>query len=44
MQAYKSGSRSNDVYERMRLVAGQLSDEEISLLAEYYAALGWSAE
>jgi cytochrome c553 len=34
--AYKSGARSNDIYRRMRLIAGKLSDTEIKQLAEYY--------
>jgi len=34
--AYKHGERANDVYGRMRLIAGKLSDQEIKLLAEYY--------
>jgi cytochrome c553 len=40
MQAYKTGKRANDIYKRMRLIAGQLTEEEIKVLAEYYAALG----
>lgn len=40
MQAYKSGERGNDIYNRMRLIAESLSDEEIDELAAYYAALG----
>lgn len=36
---YKSGSRANDVYHRMRLIAGKLSDQEIKQLAEYYGKL-----
>ena len=42
--AGKGGSRTNDVYKRMRLLAGQPADEEISLLAEYYAAVRRGAE
>lgn len=34
--AYKSGERSNDVYRRMRDIAGRLSDEEIARLARTY--------
>ncbi|QSA96466.1 cytochrome c [Methylococcus sp. EFPC2] len=37
--AYKSGERHNDVYGRMRLIAGKLSDREIKQLAEYYGKL-----
>lgn len=40
MQAYKTGERANDSYKRMRLIAGQLTDEEIQALADYYAAMG----
>jgi cytochrome c553 len=35
--AYKSGTRANDIYSRMRLVAAKLSDLEIKQLAEYYS-------
>lgn len=34
--AYKSGERRNDVYRRMRDIAGQLSDQEIRELAAAY--------
>jgi cytochrome c553 len=40
MQAYKTGKRANDSYKRMRLIAGQLTGEEIGALAKYYAAMG----
>ena len=36
LHAYKSGTRRNDVYRRMRSIAGKLSDEEIDALARYY--------
>ncbi|MEI6335934.1 MAG: c-type cytochrome [Methylococcaceae bacterium] len=36
---YKSGQRHNDVYSRMRLIAQQLSEEEIKELALYYQQL-----
>jgi cytochrome c553 len=36
---YKNGQRHNDIYSRMRLIAGQLSDEEIRELAQYYQQL-----
>ena len=39
MMAYRSGERHNDVYSRMRLIAKQLSDDEIKLLARYYRDL-----
>ncbi|WP_343034380.1 c-type cytochrome [Candidatus Methylobacter favarea] len=37
--AYKNGQRHNDIYSRMRLIAGQLSDAEIRELAQYYQQL-----
>lgn len=40
IQAYKTGKRANDIYKRMRLIAEQLTDEEITALANYYAAMG----
>ena len=36
---YKSGQRHNDIYSRMRLIAQQLSEEEIRELAQYYQQL-----
>ncbi|MDD5321385.1 MAG: c-type cytochrome [Methylococcales bacterium] len=36
---YKNGRRHNDIYSRMRLIAQQLSDEEIKELAQYYQQL-----
>lgn len=36
--AYQSGSRHNDVYQRMRLIAKTLSRDEIHQLASYYAS------
>jgi cytochrome c553 len=36
---YKKGRRHNDIYSRMRLIAQQLSDEEIKELAQYYQQL-----
>jgi cytochrome c553 len=38
--AYQSDARANDLYQRMRLIARQLSREEIQQLARYYAGLG----
>ena len=38
MQLYRSGGRANDVYSVMRSIAKGLTDEEISGLADYYAA------
>jgi cytochrome c553 len=40
MLEFKSGNRANDIYGRMRLIARQLSDEEIAQLARYYGARG----
>ncbi len=39
LMAYKSGERHNDIYSRMRLIAQQLSGEEIKELATYYQQL-----
>ncbi len=39
LKAYRDGSRHNDIYGRMREIAGQLSEEEITRLANYYATL-----
>jgi cytochrome c553 len=36
LRLYRSGDRQNDVYQRMRMIARQLSDEEIDALARYY--------
>jgi len=36
---YKNGQRHNDIYSRMRLIAQQLSEEEIKELAKYYQQL-----
>ena len=36
---YKTGQRHNDVYSRMRLIAQQLSEDEIKELALYYKQL-----
>lgn len=38
MTAFKDGDRENDHYQRMRFVAGQLSEKEIEQLADHYAA------
>ena len=37
---FKSGARGNDVYSRMRLISAQLTAEEITALASYFAAGG----
>ena len=39
LMAYKTGQRHNDIYSRMRLIAKQLSDDEIRELARYYQQL-----
>ncbi len=36
---YKNGQRHNDIYSRMRLIAQQLTEEEIKELAQYYQQL-----
>lgn len=36
LRDYKSGARRNDVYRRMRDVAGELSDDEIHRIAQLY--------
>jgi cytochrome c553 len=36
LHAYKTGERRNDVYRRMRDIAGKLSDDEIKRLSETY--------
>ena len=36
LRDYKNGARRNDVYRRMRDVAGKLSDDEIHRIAEVY--------
>lgn len=38
MQAFKAGSRHNDISEQMRVVARQLTGEEIAMLAAYYSS------
>jgi cytochrome c553 len=38
MIAFREGERENDEYGRMRFIAGQLSEDEITVLATYYAA------
>ncbi len=37
LKAFKTEDRANDIYSRMRLIAGALTDEEIKGLADYYA-------
>lgn len=38
MQAFKSGTRRNDISEQMRNVARELTGQEIAMLAAYYAS------
>ena len=40
MMAFKEGDRTNDIYSRMRFIAGELSEQEITELADYYASIG----
>lgn len=39
LNAFKSGNRHNDIYGRMRTIAGSLSDQEIKELGVYYQNL-----
>jgi cytochrome c553 len=38
LQAFRNGERRNDVYTRMRSIAGKLTDREIEALSIFYAA------
>ncbi len=40
MQTFKAGTRANDLYNRMRIIASALTDKEIEELADYYASIG----
>ncbi len=40
MQTFKSGTRANDIYNRMRIIASALTDKEIDELANYYGFIG----
>ena len=40
MMAFKEQDRENDIYSRMRFIAEQLSEKEITELADYYASIG----
>jgi cytochrome c553 len=42
LQAFKAGSRHNDISEQMRVVARQLTGEEIATLAAYYSSFAGS--
>jgi len=39
MEAFRDGSRANDIYGKMREAALELTDEEIEALANYYSGL-----
>jgi cytochrome c553 len=39
LQAFKAGSRRNDISEQMRSVARSLTEDEIAALAAYYGSL-----
>jgi cytochrome c553 len=39
LRAFRSGERSNDVNEMMRMIADRLSDEEIAAVADYISGL-----
>jgi cytochrome c553 len=38
LSAFKSGRRANDINQQMRNAAHQLTENEIDILAKYYAA------
>ena len=40
MDQFAAGTRANDIYNRMRLIASALTSEEIEGLADYYASIG----
>jgi cytochrome c553 len=40
MKDYAKGKRANDIYSRMRIIAKELTRDEINELAVYYARLG----
>ena len=40
MKDYAKGKRKNDIYSRMRIIAKELTRDEINELAVYYARLG----
>jgi cytochrome c553 len=41
LQAFKAGSRHNDISQQMRSVARQLTGEEIAMLAAYYSSFAY---
>ncbi len=44
MMAFKEDDRENDIYSRMRFIAQELSEKEITELADYYASIGTGTE
>jgi cytochrome c553 len=44
MMAFKEDDRGNDIYSRMRFIAQELSEKEITELADYYASIGTGTE
>ncbi|HGG60439.1 MAG TPA: cytochrome c4 [Gammaproteobacteria bacterium] len=44
MHTFKAGTRANDLYNRMRIIASSLTDQEIEELADYYASIGTPEE
>jgi len=44
MLAYRDDERENDIYSRMRFIAKELSEKEITELADYYASIGTGTE
>ncbi len=40
LKDYQSGARHNDLYGRMRSIAGEMTDAEILAVARYYAGMG----
>jgi len=40
LKDFRTRERGNDVYSRMRLIAGRLTDEEINSIAAYFAGKG----
>lgn len=44
MMGFKEDDRENDIYSRMRFIAQELSEKEITELADYYASIGTGTE
>jgi cytochrome c553 len=38
LNAFRSGRRANDINQQMRNAAHQLSEQEVDILAKYYAS------